>query len=260
MSGDSSKSVMSTDKAAPNFGGSFRAILNALFIFLFSQLLAALLIESFSAIILGRSTTESILASSAMAQFFYILIAEAIVIGSVLYILKRRRLSLRTIGWGRPLKAYDLKMAAAGFLIFFLLLIVVTATLTALIPSYNIDQVQDVGFKTVSQGPDKILAFVALVILPPIGEELLMRGYLFSALRARWSFPATMLVISGLFGAAHLLTGQDGLLWAAAVSTFILSAVLVYLRERTGALYAGMMVHGFNNLIAFTVYFHATVF
>jgi membrane protease YdiL (CAAX protease family) len=31
--------------------------------------------------------------------------------------------------------------------------------------------------------------------------------------------------------------------------------VLVYLRETTGALYAGMLVHALNNLIAFGVHF-----
>jgi membrane protease YdiL (CAAX protease family) len=42
-------------------------------------------------------------------------------------------------------------------------------------------------------------------------------------------------------------------MWAAAFDTFILSVVLVYLREKTGALYAGMLVHMLNNLLAFFV-------
>ena len=84
-----------------------------------------------------------------------------------------------------------------------------------------------------------------------------MRGYLYTGLRKRWSFVVAGLATSILFGAAHLLTGYSGLLWAAAVDTFVLSIFLVYLREKTGALYAGMGLHALNNVLAFLVYFHS---
>jgi membrane protease YdiL (CAAX protease family) len=59
---------------------------------------------------------------------------------------------------------------------------------------------------------------------------------------------------SFIFGAAHLELGSGSpLVWGAAIDTFLLSVVLVYLREKTGALYAGMLVHMLNNLIAFLV-------
>ena len=92
--------------------------------------------------------------------------------------------------------------------------------------------------------------------LPPIGEETLMRGYLYSGLRSRLHFWPALLITSLLFGVAHLSTGVSGPLWAAAVDTFILSAVLVYLREKTGALYAPIMLHGLNNLVAFFAHFY----
>jgi uncharacterized protein len=84
----------------------------------------------------------------------------------------------------------------------------------------------------------------------------LVRGYLFSGLRMVWRFWPAVLVTSLFFGAAHLEFGSGGpLVWAAAIDTFILSAVLCFLRERTGALYAGIAVHMLNNLIAFGVHF-----
>src|SRR3990167_168091 len=252
-----SKFIIHNSASKASFGHPLRAIANALLIFLLSQIIAALLIELFAAVWLSRAPTVSVLGYSATAQFFYILIAELLAIGSVLWLLKRRKLNLTDIGWGRRLQSRDFKMAVGGFITFFVLLVVVNASLTALFPSYNVDQTQDVGFKTVTLTADKILAFVALVVLPPLGEEILMRGYLFSALRARWSFVVAGLTTSVLFGAAHLLTGDDddGLLWAAGVSTLVLSLVLVYLREKTGALYAPIMVHGLNNILAFSVYF-----
>ncbi len=256
---DFTKNHLAFSKVGPpkSFGSPIRAVLNALLIFVLSQLIAALIVEISSALLLPRPIYGSVLNYSAMAQFFYILIAEGLAVVAVLWLVKRRGLPLSQIGWGRRLRSRDFTMAVGGFLTFFVLLIVVTASLTALIPSYNVQQVQDVGFKTVSVGLDKVLAFVALVVLPPLGEEFLIRGYLYSALRSRWSFAAAGLATSLLFGAAHLLTGQDGILWAAAVDTFMLSLVLVYLREKTGALYAGMMVHGLNNVLAFSVYFQS---
>jgi membrane protease YdiL (CAAX protease family) len=70
-----------------------------------------------------------------------------------------------------------------------------------------------------------------------------------------------MLVTSLLFGLAHLQSGDNGaLIWGAALDTFILSLVLVYLRESTGALYAGILIHSLNNLLAFFSHFHALIF
>ncbi|MGH9351096.1 MAG: lysostaphin resistance A-like protein, partial [Terriglobia bacterium] len=90
----------------------------------------------------------------------------------------------------------------------------------------------------------------------PLGEETLVRGYLYSGLRKYWRFWPALLFTSLLFGAAHLEFGAGGpLVWAAAIDTFLLSVVLCYLRERTGALYAGILVHMLNNLIAFGVHF-----
>lgn len=260
-----SEEITNSESRSPtsgNFGHPVRAIANALLIFIISQLIAAFLIELFAALYLNLNPGDSVLSYSAIAQFFYILIAEGLAVAAVLWILKGRHLNLLDIGWGRRLQSRDFKLAIGGFIIFFVLLVVVNATLTALIPSWNaqLEETQDVGFKTVTVAADKILAFMALVVLPPLGEEILMRGYLYSVLRSRWSFVAAGLVTSALFGAAHLLTGADGLLWAAAIDTFILSLVLVYLREKSGALYAPIMVHGLNNVLAFAVYFHATLF
>jgi len=62
------------------------------------------------------------------------------------------------------------------------------------------------------------------------------------------------MVTSLVFGLAHLEFGSGGpLVWAAAIDTFLLSIILVYLRERTGALYAGILLHMLNNFIAFFV-------
>lgn len=236
-----------------NFGSPGRIILIVFAIFLLSQFIAAFLVEAGLHLTHGNQNIDQ----SAAAQFVYILLAEGAVIGSVYWLLKRAKLSLSAIGLGRKPSWRDIKWATAGFFAFYGLVIAATVILTLLIPSFDTNQAQDVGFNYLSTPLDQIIALIALVILPPIGEEILMRGYLYSGLRSRLRFWPALLITSLLFGAAHLATGVSGTLWAAGVDTFVLSVVLVYLRERTGALYAPIMVHGLNNLVAFFAHFHS---
>lgn len=239
------------------FGSPAGIITRVIFIFIISQLAGAFIVELFASLLNYYPASGSLLSDSAISQFFYILIAEGLTVAGVLWTLRRDGIGLKQIGLGRQPAWRDLGLAALGFVAFIAILVVVTALISGLWHGYNTNQLQDVGFKAVTRTSDKVLAFISLVILPPLGEETLMRGYLFSGLRKRWSFFAAGLMTCLLFGAAHLLTGASGLLWAAGVDTFILSWVLVYLRERTGALYAGMMVHALNNVLAFLVYFHS---
>ncbi len=243
------------------FGPSWRIIFNVFLIFVTSQVIAIFLTELFLGVLHSGTNLSSDLNSSAPAQFFYILIAESLAVLLVFSIIKHRGLSLGAIGLGRRPVWRDLKRAAIGFLAFYAVLIAATALVNALFPSFNPNQAQDVGFNTLNTTVDGILAFLSLVILPPLGEEILVRGYLFSGLRSRWKFVPAMLVTSLLFGLAHLQLGNGtAALWAAGLDTFVLSLVLVYLRESTGALYAGMLVHSLNNVVAFGVHFHGVLF
>lgn len=244
------------DKKLPkDFGSPLRIVATTLAIFLFSQLLAAVIVELFIAVTHSGSSSST-LVESPLGQFFYILLAELGAVWIVIKVVKKRGLSLARIGLGRRPQFNDVTKALIGFGIFFILLIAVGVVLSWIFPELN-DQKQDVGFNELKDSTDRTLAFIALVILPPIGEEVLVRGYLYSGLRKHWKILPAMLATSLLFGAAHLQTGSGvDLLWAAAANTFILSIVLVYLREKTGALYAGMLVHALNNFIAFGVHFN----
>lgn len=248
----SEKPKAKNQKLKANFGGPARIILAVLGIFFISQFIAIILIETGLSLFSHSSGTS--IERSAVLQFFYILLAEGLVVYGVIWLLRRQGLNLSSIGLGRRPSWNDLKLAAVGVFIFYGLVIATLAILSAFIPAVDPDAVQDVGFNFLNTPLDRAIAFVALVILPPIGEEVLMRGYLYSGLRLSLRFlPATGLT-SLFFGLAHLSTGVDGALWAAGVSTFVLSVVLIYLRERTGALYAPIGVHMVNNLFAFFLY------
>jgi membrane protease YdiL (CAAX protease family) len=59
------------------------------------------------------------------------------------------------------------------------------------------------------------------------------------------------LITSILFALPHLFESSSGLLWVAGCDTFILSMVLVYVREKTDKLWASMLIHALKNFVAF---------
>ncbi len=237
------------------FGAPWRVIFNAVIIFLAAQFIAGVVIALVS-VDHGHTALRSMFNGSVKASFVYTGLAEGLAVVLVLWQLRRRFLTPKAIGLIKP-RWRDLKRGLLGFGAFYGLLIIVSVLLNFVAPGINPNQPQDLGFSSVNGPLDSLLAFLTLVIFPPLGEEVLVRGYLFSGLRSRLSFVKAGLITSALFGFAHLqLGGGAPPLWAAGIDTFILSLVLVYLRERTGALYAGMLVHMLNNLVAFGVHFH----
>jgi membrane protease YdiL (CAAX protease family) len=249
------KPAKTKDKqVAKDLGSPARVIVNTLLIFLLSQVLAAFLAE----IILGitHPHTSINLNDSIPGQFGYILVAEFLAAYAVIFLVRRRGLSLSSIGLGRRPNGNDVLKAVIGFVAFYVVLIIASLIVNALSPQLQ-DQKQDLGFTNIHTSTENLLAFLSLVIIPPLGEETLVRGYLYSGLRKVWRFWPALLVTSLLFGVAHLEFGSGGpLVIAAALDTFLLSVVLVFLRENTGALYAGIAVHMLNNLIAFSNLHH----
>lgn len=238
------------------FGSSPRVILTVLAIFLISQYLAAVIVAFYAGLAHPGVNTSWYINQSVDAQFFFILLAETLVIGLVYWVLLRRHIDWRRIGFSRWPHWRDIKWATLGFVAFYAISIIVAGLISLFLPHLNVDQNQNVGFTTLFGTQAWILAFIGLVILPPLGEETLVRGYLYSGLRSKLKFVPALLITSVMFGAAHLQTDNGQLVWTVALDTFLLSLVLVYLREKTGVLYAGMLVHLLNNLVAFFVHFH----
>lgn len=237
------------------FGPSLAVISITILVFLVSQFLAGAITGIVGAIFSPQASLSNLLNNSTWAQAVYIVFAEGLAIGLVLRLLKSRGLSLAAIGLRKP-KPGDFTKGLVGFAVFYGLMISVSIVATLIFPSLN-NTPQDVGFNETLTAGGQVLALLALVALPPLGEEILVRGYLFSGLRSRMSFIKAGLIVSLLFSFAHLQLGEGSApVWGAALDTFVLSLVLVYLRETTGALYAGMLVHGLNNLIAFLIKFH----
>ena len=203
----------------------------------------------------SETRTQAWFNDSVFAQFFLILTIEALVILGVYFLLSFRKLKLSYIGLIKP-KWVDVLWSVAGFGIYFIAYIVLFIIVKLLFPQIDLEQKQQLGFETTQQGINLLVVFASLVILPPIAEEILVRGFLYTGLRTKLTLWPAAIIASVLFAIAHLQFGSGApLLWAAAIDTFVLSMVLVYIREQRKSLAAPIMIHVMKNGFAFVLLF-----
>ncbi len=231
------------------------AIALVVFIYFFSQLVAGVFVSIYPAIRGWGVDTTNLWLKTPAGQFWTIMFIEVSVVLMVWGLLKIRGLNLKAIGLKKP-KWMDISYALAGFAAYFVLYVIIALIAQKLFPSIDFDQKQQIGFQTARETSQLILVFMSLVVAPPIAEEILCRGFLYTGLRSRWPVWIAAVVTSILFAAAHLQFGSGApLLWVAAIDTFILSLVLVFLREKTNSLSAPIMLHMLKNGLAFTLLF-----
>lgn len=184
--------------------------------------------------------------NTSLAGVVYLL-TLVIVIGAPWWI-KRWKVTRQELGIQKPLSWRDLLLSPPAYILYMLLTVATIQVATRVIPSFDIAQPQDVLFSGLGQNYEFALAFLTLVIIAPIAEELLFRGYLFGKLLRYVPVWVAMLFTSLLFGAVH---GQ----WNVAVDTFVLSMVMCSLRLYTGTIWAGVVLHMIKNGIAFYLLF-----
>lgn len=137
----------------------------------------------------------------------------------------------------------DLGLAPIGYIVHLVLATALTS-LMSLFTWFNAAETQDTGFSYFITGGDRFVAMIALVFIAPIAEEILMRGWLYGKLRTKLKAPLAILLVSLVFALLH---GQ----WNVGVTVFSLSLVLCTLREITGTIWSGIILHMLSNGIAF---------
>lgn len=138
----------------------------------------------------------------------------------------------------------DLLLAPIGFIVVLLAAGALTALMMAILPDVNWEQAQEVGYSNLYRVQDFALAFVCLVILAPLCEEIIFRGWLYGKLRFRMPALPAILIVSVLFGIMH---GQ----WNVGVTVFAMSVGMCIMRELTGTIWSGVILHMIKNGIAF---------
>jgi membrane protease YdiL (CAAX protease family) len=184
-------------------------------------------------------------------QFTFYLLVEAFTVGCLVGFLKLYKVSIKAIGFVKP-KLIHIGAGLAAYPLYFVVYFILVTLTAVLIPGFNAEQEQQLGFDNVTGVLPLLLTFISLVVLPPLAEELLFRGFLFSSFRSRVGFWLSAICTSFLFAIAHLQEGgSSGLLFVAALDTFVLSLFLCFLREKTGNLWAGITLHALKNFVAF---------
>lgn len=210
--------------------------------FFTAQLLVASLIYLLSEINISLESVNQTVLTTSFAAFLY-MVTLAIAIG-VPWLVKRHRTSRADIGLDRLPSWADILITPAGLVIYFIMSSLLILLATNILPWFDANQVQDTGFDKLSQRYEYIMAFATLVVIAPIAEEILFRGYLYGKLKKYVPVWIAVLATSLLFGFVH---GE----WNLAFDTFALSVVLCSLREITGSIWASILLHMLKNGIAF---------
>lgn len=148
-----------------------------------------------------------------------------------------RLFGLRWTDWKSGLPLVGISLAA-------IIPIILVVSYFAKLALGNADSTQDLllFFKNSSSLTEKALLVFTAVVVAPVTEELVFRGYLHGVLRqigGRW---CGILVSSLIFAAIHgHIPSLAGL--------FVLAIAFALLYERTGSLWAPMLMHaGFNSI------------
>jgi membrane protease YdiL (CAAX protease family) len=138
----------------------------------------------------------------------------------------------------------DILLAPIAFIVFLIASGFIMAVMQAILPSIDWAQEQDVGFNNIISNLDFVLAFLSLVVVAPIAEEVIFRGWLYGKMRRKMSAVPAILIVSLLFGLVH---GQ----WNVGVVVFTMSIAMCLIRELTGTIWGGILVHMIKNGLAF---------
>jgi uncharacterized protein len=99
----------------------------------------------------------------------------------------------------------------------------------------------DVIFKLFNDIKSPAMLFFLGIVMAPVVEEMLFRGFLFKGFRQRYGWKAAPILSSLIFGLSHLQL-------AAIIPTFLFGCVLAYVYHRTNSLFPGMILHFSINL------------
>lgn len=214
-------------------------VAQAITLFIFGALAASGIITKSD---LGSTATQFI------ASFVGYALALLIILGIYVAIRNSTKGILELLGVESKPKINILLYVLAGYFVYFFTSFIFMILIHYAVPGFNIDENQEVGFDQLGSQLEFVMAFMALVVLAPLVEEAIFRGFLFTRLRKHLQFWWTALIVSLVFGLVHMQ-------WNVGVDVFALSLVLCYLREKTGSIWAAVGVHTLKNAIAFSILF-----
>lgn len=222
--------------------------------FLFAQLFVVAIVTLLREVgVVFTGINMSVLETIAAAIIYLVCFG---VIVSTPWMVRRFRTTRQDVGLTRLPSWTDFGLAPIGFIVYLILSGVVMYIVAQLVTGFNASEAQEVGFQDLSHTYEYVLAFITLVIIAPVAEEAIFRGYLYGKLRKTIPLWGAVGITSLLFGLLHM-KWDGGFLSGAnvGIDVFVLSIVMCSLREVTGGIWAGIALHMMKNGLAFYLLF-----
>ena len=181
------------------------------------------------------------------AKLLAYLLNLVVSLGVVGWFLVRYKVGVAAVGWRRTDAARSVLYVVGTLLV----LRLVTSGLFAVakqLPGFDPGQAQQNYYIQIAAN-HRLVAFAALVVLPPILEETVFRGFVFPALAKRWGMVQGALVSSIIFGLAHAQANLD-------LYTYVMALALCFMYVRLRSIFPGMALHMVNNYLAYVTLFH----
>lgn len=138
----------------------------------------------------------------------------------------------------------DVKTGVIKGILAFPILLLITTLISLIFP---------LDLNSLPKGNEKIslpLFFVVAVLLAPLVEELMFRGYMQEYFRKRFKTEWTIVISALIFTMYHPFPMFPQI--------FVMGIFLSTLREVTSSLVPGMVVHAVNNILTFFMVFMAS--
>ncbi|HEX9679307.1 MAG TPA: type II CAAX endopeptidase family protein [Candidatus Saccharimonadales bacterium] len=178
------------------------------------------------------------------------LVSIGVTIAAVIAFVNYRGFSLEALGFNQPksrIKA-SIALVFGTFGLYFLTSLLAISLLSVLLPNVDLNQAQDLGLDEPDRFIDYGAIFLLLVLIAPLSEEIIFRGFMFQGLTRSMRWQLAAIISAALFGLAH---GQLNV----GIDTGLLGLFSAWLVHHTGSIWPSIGLHVLKNLIAYTLVF-----
>jgi len=161
----------------------------------------------------------------------------------LIYLVKKRGLRFQDIGFNGRLNGKGAMLALAGWFIAFWLYYAVEKTVGLIGIDMFWNESEVFGLNS---GWRLGIMIVATLVIAPLAEEMIYRGYVLKALLARFKTPLAAVLSSVIFASIHVGIGL-GL----AIYIFFGALILAWLYLKFRNIYACVLMHFLNNVVAY---------
>ena len=188
---------------------------------------------------------ERLFGGTALFAFLMYTAGQGVAALVLIYLVKRRSLGFRDIGFSGRLTGQGAIQALVGWFIAFWLYYAVEKIvgLVGIEMFWN-----EAEFFALDSVWRVVVVVVATLIVAPLAEEMIYRGYVLQALLARVKTPVAAILSALIFASIHVGIGL-GL----AIYIFLGGLILAYLYVKFRNVYACVLMHFMNNVVAYVV-------